>query len=106
MKQRIVNALLAIGYKKKWEESEGAVCLENDTLVLAIFDSDYPNNDRCGRVFAEHKKSFDKWWSCMYKCTTPTNGDGLSTLLIDLEYILLDWNKFLGNKFSTLTRTF
>lgn len=106
MKQRIVDALLVIGYKKKWEEPEGAVCLENDKLVLAIFDNDYPNDDRAGRVFAEHKENFDKWWSAFYKCTTPTNEDELFVLLTDLEYVSLNWNKFLGNEFSTLTRTF
>lgn len=106
MKQEIIDELLAIGYKQKWEEAEGAVCFENDILVLAIFDNDYPNDDRCGRIFAEHKENFDKWSSAFYKSTTPTNGDELFVLLADLEYISLTQNIFLGNKFSTLTRTF
>ena len=109
MKQRIIDELLAIGYEKKWEEPEGAICLEDtkeDSLIVAIFDNDYPNDDRRGRVFAEHKESFDKWWSCMYKSTTPTNEDELLALLSDFEYISSDLNKYLGCEYSTLTRTF
>ena len=106
MKQNIIETLLNKKYKKKWEEDEGAICFENDTIVVAIFDHDYPNEDRKGRIFAEHKKHFDRWWSAFYKCDMPKNDMQLGAMMGDLLHIQSTENYTFGEGFGTLTRTF
>ena len=104
--REIVNYFKTKGFKITKDENENSYSTEDEHLRIGIFGYDYPNENYCGKILAEHKDNFDKWSKAFYSCSLPSSEEEIEILLSDLKYITTDENKEAGDCFGKLRRTF
>lgn len=107
---KIKQILKHKGWNIAEDEDNPAFYFKTGELVVAVFDNDYPNTNRCSTVKAEFDDLFDKWSSVYYTAELPTTEFALEVILMDLRYINDSKNMVkhvkTSTKFGHFERTF
>ncbi len=107
-----INEIIKLFKNKKFKikdiscEYGLAYSTENESVIIGIFDHDYPNTNYRGKILAEHKNNFDKWSKSFYIANFPANKDEFKIILSDIKHISNSLNEASGAIFGHLIREF
>ena len=104
--EEIKSFICKLGIKTVEDDMYMAFYFDIFNLRVGVFDHEYPNEMRCGKILAEHNENFDKWSKSFYSATFPNEEYEMYIILADFKHISDGLNVRSGNSFGSLIREF